>query len=315
MSIIQKDKKNNKNNHKTINFTDSLSKVLETSDLKVSCVIPAYNEESRIENVLKAIKDYKNFHEVIIVNDGSSDGTSRVVNEYISSNNFDFKNWVFIDNETNKGKTGAVIDGVNKASGKIIVLLDADLIGLTHENLDKLLYFIVLEDYSMTILDRRSDRMTVLGFTTYSRFWGGERAFWKEDFLKLDLPKDKKKGYLLEAVLNKFMMDNNKKVLSIFCENLDTVLQTEKRSFIDGTLSYFKMYADIFKYLKLEDSYKQFIYIEDDQSIDLYDLNRKMQMRIGGIVVAGTLLVGAGLFLKLHFKKARRDLEKISKKK
>lgn len=46
--------------------------------MKISCIIPAYNEASTIQGVLRTVKRVKCLDEIIVVDDGSSDGTSRI---------------------------------------------------------------------------------------------------------------------------------------------------------------------------------------------------------------------------------------------
>lgn len=92
---------------------------------KITIVIPAYNEEAIIKNTIEtalsflegAFQDY----ELIIANDGSTDGTRQVVEEY---NNQHLR---CISHMPNKGKGCAVREGIISADGDIIVYTDADL--------------------------------------------------------------------------------------------------------------------------------------------------------------------------------------------
>lgn len=47
----------------------------------ISAIICAFNEESTIENVLKAVADSNLFNEIIVVNDGSTDNTLKIIKE------------------------------------------------------------------------------------------------------------------------------------------------------------------------------------------------------------------------------------------
>jgi glycosyltransferase involved in cell wall biosynthesis len=84
----------------------------------VSVIIPAYNEEARIEHTIKAIHRIPGIHEVIVVNDGSVDGTSRIAHLYAD---------VTIDIEKNVGKGNALLVGWRMAQGELIACVDADL--------------------------------------------------------------------------------------------------------------------------------------------------------------------------------------------
>lgn len=91
----------------------------------ISIIVPLYNEEKRLVNLLKIYKYFnkKNLHhELIIINDGSSDKTLNKLNEL--SNNFKFK---LISYQKNRGKGYAVKMGMMKARGRYRLFTDIDL--------------------------------------------------------------------------------------------------------------------------------------------------------------------------------------------
>lgn len=92
----------------------------------MSVVIPAYNEEKRVRETIMHTSRYlsrQNYlSEVIVVNDGSKDGTSEIIREL----ELLVPNLRFIDNQKNVGKGGAVKQGMLSASGKYRLYMDAD---------------------------------------------------------------------------------------------------------------------------------------------------------------------------------------------
>lgn len=91
-----------------------------------SVVIPAYNCEKTIERVLDSVISQTRVDlvdEVIIVNDGSTDNTQRIVNEYI--NNHNSIKFVYIY-QNNSGASVARNNGIMKAQSEWIALLDSD---------------------------------------------------------------------------------------------------------------------------------------------------------------------------------------------
>jgi dolichyl-phosphate beta-glucosyltransferase len=92
----------------------------------LSIVVPAYNEERRLPETLPRIVDFLRAQtypcEVIVVDDGSADGTARVV-EYLAA---EAPSLLLIKNE-HRGKGYAVKTGVLEAAGDYIFLCDADL--------------------------------------------------------------------------------------------------------------------------------------------------------------------------------------------
>lgn len=94
---------------------------------KVSIIMPAYNEGKKIcENLLKTVEILKSFisnFEIIMVNDGSDDNTLEQAIKAAKS----CPNIRIINSEENHGKGNALRLGVQKAAGKYIAFLDADL--------------------------------------------------------------------------------------------------------------------------------------------------------------------------------------------
>jgi glycosyltransferase involved in cell wall biosynthesis len=91
----------------------------------VSIVVPVYNEDQMIEGVLRMILgvDFGGYsREVVVVNDGSSDRTREILKKFVES-----KQLRIIHRETNGGKGAAVRDGISAATGRVIIIQDADL--------------------------------------------------------------------------------------------------------------------------------------------------------------------------------------------
>tara|TARA_B100000401_G_scaffold431200_1_gene366937 strand:- start:258 stop:956 length:699 start_codon:yes stop_codon:yes gene_type:complete len=90
----------------------------------LSIIIPVFNEEKTILEILKKIKESlsgENNYEVIVIDDGSRDNTLKLL-----ENNKSLYNKLII-NEINKGKGFAVIKGIEASEGKYIAFQDADL--------------------------------------------------------------------------------------------------------------------------------------------------------------------------------------------
>lgn len=94
--------------------------------MRLSVIIPAYNEEDRIDRTLRAVDDYlsrQNYsYEIIVVNDGSTDRTlavARGLEPFV-------KCLRVIDNAANRGKGAVVGQGMLEAAGEIRLFMDAD---------------------------------------------------------------------------------------------------------------------------------------------------------------------------------------------
>lgn len=110
----------------TFNIHQKENQLLEDAVYDLSIIIPAYNEENRIKNTLLAINDYlsdrKINAEIIVVNDGSNDKTTDVVNSYQNK----IPNLKLINLSKNYGKGAAVKRGIIESKGKMIFFTDAD---------------------------------------------------------------------------------------------------------------------------------------------------------------------------------------------
>ena len=94
----------------------------------ISIVVPAYNEEARLPATLSKILSYleggaHSFAEVIVVDDGSADGTARVVREFHQRH----PSIRLLSNPGNRGKGYSVRHGVLEARGEWVLFTDADL--------------------------------------------------------------------------------------------------------------------------------------------------------------------------------------------
>jgi glycosyltransferase involved in cell wall biosynthesis len=90
--------------------------------MNLSVIIPVYNEIHNINTIIKRVQDTKRATEIIIVDDGSKDGTQDVLQKLNGK-----KKVHVILHEKNQGKGAAVVTGMKAAKGDIILIQDADL--------------------------------------------------------------------------------------------------------------------------------------------------------------------------------------------
>ena len=90
---------------------------------KLSVVIPVYNEERWIREIVRRVRDVEIPKEVILVNDCSTDGTRKILDEEISK----LPDCRVIHHEKNQGKGAGLRTGFKHATGDIVIVQDADL--------------------------------------------------------------------------------------------------------------------------------------------------------------------------------------------
>ena len=96
---------------------------------KLSIVIPCYNEERTVHQILDRVRavqlDYNIQKEILLVNDCSSDNTKVVLEQYAAQ--YPQSGIRVFNHEVNKGKGAALHTGIREATGDYIVIQDADL--------------------------------------------------------------------------------------------------------------------------------------------------------------------------------------------
>ncbi|MBI3733756.1 MAG: glycosyltransferase family 2 protein [Chloroflexi bacterium] len=90
--------------------------------MKVSVLIPAYNEKDTIAEVIRRVRAVPVDKEIIVIDDGSTDGTTQVLRQQEADGDL-----TVLYHERNGGKGASVRLGISRASGDILIIQDADL--------------------------------------------------------------------------------------------------------------------------------------------------------------------------------------------
>ena len=103
--------------------------------MKISVIIPCFNEEKTISQIIDKVDKFKSFSkEIIIVNDCSTDNSKEIIEDICKKNNL----IKLINHSVNQGKGAALRTGIEYSNGDIVIFQDADL-EYDPEEYDKLL--------------------------------------------------------------------------------------------------------------------------------------------------------------------------------
>ncbi len=204
--------------------------------MSVSVLIPAYNEEKTIKDVIEAVKECKMVDETIVIDDGSSDNTYKKVEE---------TGVHLVRIPRNVGKGGALKRGIEESKGDIIVFLDADLLGLRPEHIEALIKPVMEGNAGMTVGIFKKGRKTTDLSQYLTPFLSGQRAIKRDLLSRFDKIEFTKYG--IEVALTRYAKRENIKVEFVDLYDVTHLMKEEKRGFIRGFLERLKMYYQLLR--------------------------------------------------------------------
>ena len=199
---------------------------------KVGVIVPVYNEEKTLGNVLNTLYWCKEVDKVVAIDDGSTDSTWRNLKLF---KKIDLKNKIkLIRLKKNSGKGGVVKVGakyLNKyldAGLNYVLLVDADLVGLDGWHIQRMIDEVRNPGISMVIGLRDKGNKFLNMLMPYFPLNGGERAFEKSVFFNI-IKNPLISGWGLESVMNDYCKKKTLMVKKIRLDGLDHIgLQTKK---------------------------------------------------------------------------------------
>ncbi|MDQ5955641.1 MAG: hypothetical protein QG621_644 [Patescibacteria group bacterium] len=207
--------------------------------MKISCIICAYNEASRIGEVLKAVANHPLLDEVLVVDDASKDNTVKVVYQFTSVQ--------LIALQKNCGKSRALIHGLLAAKNDFVMLLDADLIGITSDDVTALAKPII-EDQADVSLSLRKNALAIHHLIGID-FTSGERVIPRTLLADVLDKIDRLPHFGIESYMNSLIIKKRLRIAIVSWENVTHVRKSQKYGFIRGTLSDLGMAVDVLRVL------------------------------------------------------------------
>jgi polyisoprenyl-phosphate glycosyltransferase len=211
--------------------------------MSFAIVIPAFNEARTIGRVLDVVRQVEETNEIIVVDDGSTDGTAEVVR---AAQGKDPRLHLIVLPQ-NQGKAAAVVAGANRSHHDVIVLLDADLVGLRPEHVDQLVAPVLQHNYAMsTVVLRQADGQLDWAHWPTSILSGQRCLRWR---LFRDCAGLETSRWSIEVALNLHARQQGYRVQWIDWCGVGHVGRTKKLGILGGVGSIIAMWAQIGRYV------------------------------------------------------------------
>jgi glycosyltransferase involved in cell wall biosynthesis len=209
--------------------------------MKVAAVIPAYNEELTISDVIATLHQVPFVTEILVVSDGSDDRTALAARRAGAA---------VIEHEQNQGKAGAMRTGVAATTAEVILFLDADLIGLSPAHVQALLLPVMQGEADMTVGIFDEGRLTTDLAQLVAPYLSGQRALKRYiwDSMFTDEMDTELSRFGIEVALTRHVKGGGYPVMEVALEEMSHRMKEEKLGLVKGMAARLKMYYEILKY-------------------------------------------------------------------
>lgn len=198
-------------------------------------LIPAYREAERLAPVVRAARAAQ-LGPVVVVDDGSDDGTGLVA---------EAEGARVVRLDENRGKGGAIVAGAATVDAEVLILLDADLVGLRPEHVRSLAAPVVRDEADMTRGVFRGARWRTTTAQRLTPQLNGQRAIRRR--LLLDVTGLADSRYGVEIALSEAARLHGWRCLDVPLDGVSQVMKEEKLGLWRGIRARLAMYGDILR--------------------------------------------------------------------
>lgn len=205
--------------------------------MTVTAIIPAYNEELTLGEVVRVVRESGLVDRVVVISDGSTDRTAHFAR---------LAGAECVELEQNVGKGGALKTGVDQADADIFLFLDADLIGLTADHIRRLLLPVLEEEADMALGVLRHGRPATDLAQVVAPYLSGQRAVRRsvlQDVSGLEMAR-----FGVEVALTRHIKEQRIVVREVILDHVTHRTKEEKFGLLRGFMARMKMYWEIVKY-------------------------------------------------------------------
>ncbi|MGQ9525078.1 MAG: glycosyltransferase family 2 protein [Armatimonadota bacterium] len=203
----------------------------------MAAVVPAYNEAARIVAVISAIRGSEAIDELIVVSDGSTDGTYEVASAESGVLAFQLNR--------NIGKGGAMLAGAWRTEADAIAFFDADLVGLTPEHVCRLVTPVRDGSADMAVGVFRGGWWLTDWSQRLVPQISGQRVVPREFFLSV--PGLATARYGVEMAINRHARRKGLRVSKVELRGVTHAIKEKKHGLWGGLASRGRMYRDILR--------------------------------------------------------------------
>lgn len=207
----------------------------------ITALVPCFNEAERIGRVLDALSKSRYIHKIIVIDDGSTDETKKILQKY--------ENIKVVKVNENTGKGNAIRRGISNVNTPFVLLCDADLVGLKDSEIRKMTEPVTTgqSDVCVGVRYRGGKFIQFLRRNVFPLI-AGERVL-KADILREISKSPLFDGWGVEIYMNFFARKNKLRMIKIDLMGVIDPLQIQKRGFITFFKRLFtlaKIYWDVY---------------------------------------------------------------------
>jgi polyisoprenyl-phosphate glycosyltransferase len=207
----------------------------QSGGLHVAAIVPAYNEEATLSEVLSVLKAVPAIDEILVVSDGSTDGTVDIARALGLRT---------IHLRENQGKGQAMAIGVAHTDAPILLFVDGDILNLTGDLLERLVEPVLSGRSDMNVgIRHRGDLIDAFHPHT-GPLLSGIRCLRREIFEAV--PESHREGFAIETGLNWACRQLGCRLTTVVMYNLKHLVKEKKRGMIQGARARIEMFAAVF---------------------------------------------------------------------
>jgi polyisoprenyl-phosphate glycosyltransferase len=203
--------------------------------LRLAAIVPAYNEAETIAEVLSVLKSVPLIQEILVVSDGSTDGTVEIARSLKMRT---------IHLRENHGKGTAMAVGVAHTDADILLFVDGDILNLTGSLLEQLMAPVLAGTSDMNVGVRNRGEIINAVQQRTGPLLSGIRCLRRQVFEAV--PESHREGFAIETGLNWACAELGMRTTTLVMHNLKHLVKEKKRGVWRGMKARVRMFAAVF---------------------------------------------------------------------